>query len=265
MSEPTHDLDFRERMIQKRFEKIKRTLLITSGKGGVGKSMVSATMAALMARAGMAVGLLDADVYGPSATFIFGVNTLPLEEEHGLTPPMSNGVKIMSVDLFAPGKPVPVGGRGARQIIKEILALTDWDKLDCLLVDMPPGTGDILMSLVKVIGSRSDGSIVVTVPSALSQSVVRRVLELLVSIKIPVFGMLENMAYLTDTSGITGPLGQGRGKALASEFGVNFLGELPIDYDAAVAIDDADIPALLQTKFAENLLSALKQANLIEK
>ncbi len=110
MNKPDTDSDFRDGMIQRRLELIDRIILITSGKGGVGKSVVAATIATLMARAGMSVGLFDADMYGPSVKFIFGVDNHPLEERHGLTPPISHGVKIMSVDLFASGKPLPVGG-----------------------------------------------------------------------------------------------------------------------------------------------------------
>ena len=195
MFEPDTDLDFREGMIKRKFERVDQTILITSGKGGVGKSIVAATLAALMAKAGMSVGLLDADVYGPSSAFIFGVRSLPKEDRHGLIPPVSNGVKVMSLDLFLTGRPLPMSGKGARQIIKELLALTDWGILDCLIVDTPPGTGDILMTLIKTIGNRS-GSIVITAPTALSTSIVRRVIEILLSAQIPILGILENICLL---------------------------------------------------------------------
>ncbi|MCP8308261.1 MAG: P-loop NTPase [archaeon] len=260
MFEPDIGLDFRDEMIKRRFERIDQTILITSGKGGVGKSMVAATMAALMAKAGMSVGLLDADVYGPSSAFIFGVRSLPREDRHGLVPPVSNGVKVMSLDLFIAGRPLPMSGRGARQIIKEVLALTDWGTLDCLIVDTPPGTGDVLMTLIKTIGDRS-GSIVVTLPTALSKSVVRRVIEILLATQIPLFGVLENMSYIANSK--ARPLGHGEGKSLALEFGLKFLGELPIDYKAAEAADAGDVQSLLQTDFARTLLILLKKSNLL--
>jgi ATP-binding protein involved in chromosome partitioning len=251
-------LDFREGMIKRRLERINKIILITSGKGGVGKSIVAATMAALMAKAGMSVGLLDADIYGPSSAFIFKVRSLPKEDRHGLLPPVSNGVKVMSLDLFTAGKALPVSGKGARQIIKELLALTEWGNLDFLIVDMPPGTGDVLMTLIKILGEKS-GSIVVTLPTALSTSVVRRVLDLLLTSKIPVFGVLENMSYIHSSKTRAS---QSRGKALASEFKVKFLGELPIDYKAAEAADTGDIQSLLKTEFAKALLTSLEKMKL---
>jgi len=259
MFEPNTSLDFREGMIKRRLERIGQTILIASGKGGVGKSMVAATSAALMAKTGMSVGLLDADVYGPSSAFIFGVRSLPKEDRHGFIPPVSNGVKVMSLDLFLAGRPLPVSGKGARQIIKELLALTDWGILDCLIVDTPPGTGDILMTLIKAIGNRS-GSIVVTTPSALSTSIVRRVIKILLAAQISILGVLENMSYIASSK--ARPLTHSRGKSLASEFGIRFLGELPIDYKAAEAADASDIQSLLQTDFAKALLTSLEKSNL---
>ena len=259
MFEPDTDLDFREGMIKRKFERIDQTILITSGKGGVGKSIVAATLAALMAKAGMSVGLLDADVYGPSSAFIFGVRSLPKEDRHGLIPPVSNGVKVMSLDLFLTGRPLPMSGKGARQIIKELLALTDWGILDCLIVDTPPGTGDILMTLIKTIGNRS-GSIVITAPTALSTYIVRRVIEILLAAQIPILGILENMSYIASSK--ERPLTHSKGKSLASEFGIKFLGELPIDYKAAEAADASDISSLLQTDFAKALLTSLEKSNL---
>jgi ATP-binding protein involved in chromosome partitioning len=248
-------------MIEKRFTKIDRTIFITSGKGGVGKSMIAATTAALMAKDGMSIGLLDADVYGPSSAFIFKVKDLPKEERHGLVPPTSHGVKIMSVDLFVAGRPIPMSGRAARQIIKEILALTDWGALDCLIVDMPPGTGDVMMSLIEAI-KNDKGSIVVTTPTALSVSVVQRVVKLLLEARIPILGVLENMSYTLDSE--ERPLGRGGGRSLASDYGIRFLGELPIDPKAAKAADAGNVQALLRTDFAERLSNSLKGIGLLK-
>jgi len=252
-------LDFREGIIRKRLDKINRTILVTSGKGGVGKSMVAATMAASMAKFDMKVGLLDADIYGPSSAFIFRVKDLPREDRHGLLPPVSNGVKVMSLDLFAAGKPFPISGKGARQIIKELLTITEWGDLDFLIVDTPPGTGDVLMTLIKILGDMSS-SIVVTLPTVLSTSVVRRVIELLLSSQIPVLGVLENMSYMASSK--TRPLQSSEGKSLAAEFGVKFLGELPIDYEASKTADAGDMQSLLKTEFAKALLTSSEKMKL---
>ncbi|MEM3437449.1 MAG: P-loop NTPase [Nitrososphaerales archaeon] len=258
MSKSYTSLDFREGIIKKRLERINKIILITSGKGGVGKSMVAATIAALIAKTGMSVGLLDTDVYGPSSAFIFRVRSLPKEDRHGLLPPVSNGVKVMSLDLFTSGKTIPVSGKGARQIIKELLALTEWGNLDFLIVDTPPGTGDVLLTLIKTLGNKSY-SIVVTLPTFISISVVRRVIELLLNSQIPIFGILENMSYKAD---VETRYSQSRGELLALEFGVKFLGKLPIDYKASEAIDAGDIQSLLKTEFAKTLLTLLEKSKL---
>ncbi|HUI23543.1 MAG TPA: P-loop NTPase [Nitrososphaerales archaeon] len=235
-------------MIKRHLKGVGRVVLVLSGKGGVGKSVVSAALAALLARAGKRVGLIDADVYGPSAALLFNSNSLPEEREEGLTPPVVGGVKLMSVDLFASGKPIPLTGHGASQVILELLALTDWGELDFLIVDMPPATGDIMLTLTSV-GKGGLEAIVVTMPDVLSTSVAHRVLELLRSGRIQTMGVLENMSR---PSGRTGVGGRGP-RALAKEFDVKFLGALPYDTGVTEAVDRQDIGALLATGFAKGL------------
>lgn len=139
---PDSDSDFRQGMIRRRLSRVRQVLLVLSGKGGVGKSVVSATLAALLAKSGFDVGLLDADIYGPSSALLFSTDTLPEEGKGGLTPPITRGVKIMSVDLFASGRPLPLTGYGARQVLIELLALTDWESWTASLQTCPrrPGT-----------------------------------------------------------------------------------------------------------------------------
>ena len=236
-------------MIGRHLNRVGKVVMVLSGKGGVGKSVISATLAAQLSRAGKRVGLIDADVYGPSAALLFDSITLPEEKEEGLTPPIVGGVKLMSVDLFAPGKPIPLTGHGASLVILELLALTDWGRLDFLIVDMPPATGDIMLTLTSV-GTKKLEAIVVTMPDVLSTSVAHRVLELLRSGGIPTMGVLENMSRLSQ--GRTG--GGGRGpRGLAKEFGVRFLGALPYDAAVTAAVDNKDIGALLATGFAKGL------------
>ena len=235
-------------MIRRHLEGVGKVVLVLSGKGGVGKSVISAALAAQLAAAGKRVGLIDADVYGPSAALLYNSSSLPEEREGGLTPPVVRGVKLMSVDLFASGRPIPLTGHGASQVILELLALTDWGELDFLIVDMPPATGDIMLTLTSV-GKRGLEAIVVTMPDVLSTSVAHRVLELLVSGRIPTMGVLENMSRPSRRKG-TG----GRGpRALAREFGLKFLGALPYDAKVAEAVDRQDIVALLATDFAKEL------------
>ena len=192
MSEGSSGLDFRKGMIRKRLENVKRVLLVLSGKGGVGKSVVSATLAAMLAESGLKVGLLDADLYGPSSALLFNARGFPAEGESGLIPPVAGGVKLMSVDLFASGRPIPLTGSAAEQVVLELLALTDWGRLDYLIVDMPPATGDIMMTLTSL-GKKGLAAVVVTMPDRLSTTVAHRVLELLQSGDIPTVGVLGNM------------------------------------------------------------------------
>jgi len=236
-------------MIKRHLHSVGKVVLVLSGKGGVGKSVVSAALAAQLARAGKKVGLIDADVYGPSAALLFNSTSLPEEKEEGLTPPTVGGVKLMSVDLFASGKPIPLTGHGASQVMLELLALTEWGDLDFLIVDMPPATGDIMLTLTSLETGGLE-AIVVTMPDVLSTSVAHRVLELLRSGRIQAMGLLENMSRPSHGRGAGG----GRGpRGLAKEFGVRFLGALPYDPGVTDAVNRQDIGALLATGFAEEL------------
>lgn len=241
--------DFRIGMIRQRLRGIKRLLLVLSGKGGVGKSVVSATIASLLADEGFRVGLMDADIYGPSSALLFGGHSRPEEGRKGLIPPTMNGVKVMSVDLFAPGSPVPLTGYGARQVILEMLALTYWGSLDYLVVDMPPATGDIMMTLTSL-RSKKLTALVVTMPDRLSAAVAHRVLQLLYTGKIPIAGILGNM-YRQAGQGGNG--NDEAPKRLAKEFGVAFWGELPYDAGVPMAVETGNIGSLLRTRFAKML------------
>ena len=248
-TETPESLNFRLGMIRRHLKGVGRVVLVLSGKGGVGKSVISAALAAQLAGAGKRVGLIDADVYGPSAALLFNSNSLPEENEGGLTPPMVDGVNLMSVDLFASGRPIPLTGHGASQVVLELLALTDWGKLDFLIVDMPPATGDIMLTLTSVGGNQLE-AIVVTMPDVLSTSVAHRVLELLHSGGTPTMGVLENMSRSSGRRSV----GKGRGpRALAKEFDVKFLGAIPYDPKVAEAVNEQDIGALLSTGFAKEL------------
>jgi ATP-binding protein involved in chromosome partitioning len=249
MSDKEQIADFRQGMIRKQLKRTKRILLVLSGKGGVGKSVVSATLAALMADAGLKVGLMDADIYGPSSALLLNARGLPVEGEEGLTPITCDGVKVMSVDLFASGKPLPLTGSGARQVILELLALTNWGELDCLIVDMPPATGDIMMSFTSL--SKKDvAAVVVTMPDRLSTTVARRVLELLRSGRVRTLGVLGNMIPPMESRRVTRSSGP---RDLAREFGMPLLGLLHYDKAVPKAVEKGGVGSLLSTGFAVEL------------
>ena len=249
MTESESNLDFRRGMIDRRLAHTRRVLLVMSGKGGVGKSVVSAALAGIAAASGLEVGLMDADIYGPSSALLFGARGLPAEGESGLVPPILGGVKVMSVDLFASGRPIPLAGSGANEILLELLALTYWGNLDCLVVDMPPATGDIMLTLTLL---RKDvEAIVVTMPDRLSTSVAHRVLELLKGGGVTTVGVLGNMVRGSAKDKETGP------KKLAEEFRVPLLGLLPFDDSVSNAVEKGNIDALLRTRFARSLQKSM--------
>jgi len=254
MNEPSSPTDFRKGMIGRRLKRIGRVVLVLSGKGGVGKSVISAALAEILAMEGFRVGLLDADVYGPSSALIFGVHAFPKEQEEGLVPPTSSGVKLMSVDLFASGRPVPITGPATIQVLTEILALTDWGELDYLLVDMPPATGDIMMFITSL-GKRKSTALVVSMSDRLSTSVSRRVLTLLRSERFRVIGILGNMERV----GVHTPKGTSSLDALAEASGVPLLGVLPFDEDVTTAVEKGDIDSLVRTRFAEVLKASVSR------
>ena len=243
--------DFREGMVKKQLGGVETIILVLSGKGGVGKSVVSASIAAILADQGLAVGLMDADIYGPSSAILFGAHLRPVETKAGLVPPVMRGVKVMSVDLFAPGMPVPLTGRGAGDVVKEMLALTSWGRLDYLVVDMPPATADITLLFTSL---RREGlaALVVTTSDRLSLTVAHRMMQILRGGKVPVSGVLGNMHRPSGT-GADGP------ERLAREFRVPFLGELPYDPSVPQAAGSGSVGKLVGTRFGRALRRAAKE------
>ena len=249
-------LDYRSMLIPKRFAEIGYTLMVASGKGGVGKSLISASTALIEASRGVKAGLLDLDLHGPSSAAILGVTGVPAEGEDGLIPLEKMGVKVMSVEFFAEEKPVPVGGAGKRELIRELLALTDWGKLDLLVVDLPPGTGDEMLAAIELIPERR-GCILVTTPSALSARVAFRAGRLLKDMKVDVLGVLENMSAFSMRGEEVKPFGEGAAEELSRRLQVQLLGRLPLDPEASLAADLGKPEKLLQTRFAEALSEIL--------
>jgi len=256
-------VDYREVLIPKRLRQIDYILLVASGKGGVGKSLVSATTALILAEKGLSVGLLDLDFHGPSSSIIYGTLETPREEEEGLIPPQIRGVKIMSIDLFVEGRPVPVGGREKRELIKELMALTHWGDLDVLVVDMPPETGDVLLAALTYLrGNR--GALLVTTPSKLSLKVVKRIIEILNEMDVDILGLIENMSGINIGNKTISPFGHMTVAGFSSKYSISYLGSLPIDPDASSAADGGDLDRLLSTYFAKELRNILYKTKLLK-
>ena len=208
---------------------LKRIIAIASGKGGVGKSTVSANLSCALQRMGARVGLLDCDIYGPSIPLMMGVRQRPtLDEAEHLVPLISHGVKLMSMGFLIEGD-APVIWRGPMitKTIQQFFTNVAWGELDYLLVDLPPGTGDAQLSLCQTVPL--DGGVIVTTPQEASLGIVRKGIAMFEKVNVPILGIVENMSYFTTSTGERVEIfGHGGGRAEAERQKVSFLGEVPI-------------------------------------
>jgi ATP-binding protein involved in chromosome partitioning len=232
-------IDPRIRAAEERLSDVARVLCVAGGKGGVGKSLVCASAALILADRGRRVGVLDLDFHGPSGHVILGAEALVPEEDRGVVPPEIAGVKLMSIAPYIGERPSALRGRAITNVILEMLAITRWGRLDFLLVDMPPGTGEEVLDVAKLVPEPE--FVVVSTPSELAIRTVRRLLFLLKELEVPILGVLENMSGR----------GRGRVESMCAEVGVPFLGSLPYDPEVELAVGD---PARLrETRFAREL------------
>jgi len=207
-----------------------RIIAISSGKGGVGKSTVSVNLAVALAKQGLRVGLMDADVYGPNVPMMMGINSPPPVIGDRIQPLSAHGVKLMSLGfLIEREQPAIWRGPIVMKIVTQFLRDVNWGTLDYLLVDMPPGTGDAQLSLVQA--THVHGAVIVTTPQPVSTGDALRGAKMFERVNVPVIGIVENMSYLLCAHcGKPTPLfGSGGGRALANELGVPLLGEIPLE------------------------------------
>ena len=221
-----------------------RTLIaIGSGKGGVGKSTVAANVAVALARMGKKVGLIDADVYGPSQPTLLGTDAKPEAADDRLIPVEAHGLKFLSLgQLVSPGHALAWRGPMATGALAKLIE-ADWGDAELLLVDLPPGTGDVQLSLIQ--RSRPAGAVIVSTPQDLSLIDARRAVDLFNKTNVPVLGVVENMAtYVCPHCGeASHPFGTGGAEAAATEMGVPFLGRLPLSLAVREASDAGRPPA----------------------
>jgi len=206
---------------------IKYLVAVASGKGGVGKSTVSANLALALHMQGHQVGLMDADIYGPSIPTMLGVTNV--DPAAGDFPIKRHGIKMMSMGFVLGGdKAAILRGPMVQRYLVAFLTQIEWGQLDYLLLDMPPGTGDAQLALAQT--APVTAALVVTTPQDVSLSVARRGIQMFRQVNVPVLGIVENMSYFIGDDGKRSHLfGQGGGQKLAAEAQVPFLGELPID------------------------------------
>jgi ATP-binding protein involved in chromosome partitioning len=221
-----------------------RTLIaIGSGKGGVGKSTLTANLAVTLARMGKKVGLIDADIYGPSQPTLLGTHEKPEAQKEKLIPVEVHGVKLLSVgQLVPPGQALAWRGPMASSALNQLVE-GDWGDTEIILVDLPPGTGDVQLSLVQK--SRPAGAVIVSTPQDLSLIDATRAIDLFGKTSVPVLGIVENMAgYQCPHCGESSdPFGQGGAEASAVKLGVPFLGRLPLSLSLREASDAGTPPA----------------------
>ena len=218
---------------------VDRILAIGSGKGGVGKSTVSSNLAVALARAGRKVGLLDADIYGPSQPRMMGVNKRPASPDGKTIIPLhAHGVTLMSIGfMLEEGKAVVWRGPMLMGALQQMLGQVEWGDLDVLIVDLPPGTGDVQLTLCTK--SQLTGAIVVSTPQDVALIDARKALDMFDTLKTPVLGLIENMSMFVcpDCGSEHQIFGQGGVAAEAERLGVPLLGALPIDLDTRLAGD----------------------------
>jgi ATP-binding protein involved in chromosome partitioning len=223
---------------------VRHVLAVASGKGGVGKSTVSVNLACALARLGLKVGLLDADVYGPSIPRMLGLTDEPVVGAGGKLQPISVfGIKAMSIGLMVDeAAPMiwrgPMASSALNQMLNDVAWGSEAEPLDVLVIDMPPGTGDIQLTLAQKVAV--SGAVVVSTPQAVALIDVRRGISMFEKTHVPILGVVENMAYFTDPS--TGAaieiFGRGGARETAETLGAPFLGEVPIDIALRQACDD---------------------------
>lgn len=208
---------------------VKNTIAVASGKGGVGKSTVAVNLAVALAKEGARVGLVDADIYGPSIPLMMGITGRPRMNGQRLLPMEKWGVKVMSIGfLVDPMQAVIWRGPMASGAVKQFMSDVEWGELDYLVFDLPPGTGDIQLTLVQTIPLT--GAVIVTTPQDISLADARKGFAMFGKVNVPVLGMIENMSYFicTHCGQRENIFDNGGGRRAAEELGVPFLGEIPI-------------------------------------
>ncbi len=216
---------------------IRNAIAIGSGKGGVGKSTVSVNVAIALAQSGARVGLIDADIYGPNTPTMLGVEKLPPTNGQKLVPADAYGIKMISMGLLVkPGQALIWRGPMLNSAIRQFLSDVEWEELDYLIIDLPPGTGDAALSLAQALPL--SGAVIVTLPQLISLEDASRGLNMFKQLEVPILGVVENMSYLDLPDGTRMDIfGSGGGEALAKTTETTFLGGIPLDQNVRIGGD----------------------------
>jgi len=247
---------------------VKSIIAVASGKGGVGKTTVAINLALAFEQLGLKVGIMDADIYGPNVPGMMGVDRAPNVSGKRVLPSRAHNIFVMSIAFFVdPDQAVIWRGPMVMRAVQQFLRDVEWGELDVLVVDLPPGTGDAQLTLAQEVPL--DGAVIVTTPSTVALQDVRRGLVMFKQVKVPVFGVVENMSYYVcpHCNRETAPFSEGGGKAVSEAFHVPLLGEIPLDPVIRAAGDDGkpiivEKPDAPQSKkfieIAEKLLEQIK-------
>lgn len=232
--------------IQNPYGVLKNVVAVMSGKGGVGKSSITALLASALNKKGLKVGVLDADITGPSIPKVFGIKEKAQVIGDGILPPETPlGIKIMSINLILENEEDPVIWRGPliAGTVKQFFEQVDWGDLDYLVVDLPPGTGDVPLTVMQSLPL--NGLVVVSSPQELVALIVKKAINMAAKMSIPILGLIENMSYFEcpDCKRKTELFGKSRAEAVASETGIQLLGRLPIVPELAQMSDEGKIEA----------------------
>ncbi|AIY90786.1 Mrp/NBP35 family ATP-binding protein [Geoglobus acetivorans] len=245
-----------DREIQERLAGIGRKIAVMSGKGGVGKSTVTALLAIHLAREGKRVAVLDADFLGPSIPKLFGLDDASIGfTEKGIEPATTRkyGIKILSIQFLLPEKDTPVIWRGPMiaGVIKDLLGKTNWEGMDYLLFDLPPGTGDAPLTLMQT--AKLDGVVMVASPTELTSIIVEKALNMANMMNTKVVGLVENMSFFKcpHCGEISHIFGKHRARKLAEKYGLEVLAEIPIDPELAELSDLGEIESYETDYFRE--------------
>ena len=249
---------------------VKNTIAVASGKGGVGKSTVAVNLAVALAKEGASVGLIDCDIYGPSIPLMFNINEKPGMHNQKLLPLEKYGVKVMSIGFLIDATQAVIWrGPMASGAVKQFMTDVEWGELDYLVFDLPPGTGDIQLTIVQQIPLT--GAVIVTTPQEMSLADARRGMAMFQKVNVPILGVVENMSYFVSANGERENIfDNGGGKIVAEQFKVPFLGEIPIytkiriGGDTGRPITDSEPksePAKIFTAIAKNLAAQISISN----
>ena len=242
-------MDPRITIINERLKRVKRIIAVSSGKGGVGKSLVASALALILTRKNYRVGLFDADFTSPSTHTILGVKEIQPKEENGIIPIQVYGFSYMSIVAYSREEALPLRGMDVSNALIELFAVTRWGELDFLIIDMPPGISDATLDLIKLV--KGIEFLIVTTPSPLAFETVKKLVKLMADLKVPVIGLVENMK-MKESSFI---------KQQVAATGLPYLGEIPFDPKIEEALGRVDV--FMKTVFARKLDEAISSGFLL--